>query len=102
MINLVFARVIREGIFLQVAEDLPGVIRALNSEGAIAIISRQCPTIIRTRWVYLVEILALIINHSSEVHEVVDIIDTEVINQIYRPVYLFLFHLSLFSWTMET
>jgi hypothetical protein len=102
VINLVFARVIREGIFLQIAEDLPRVVRALNSEVAVAITGRQCPKIIRTRWVYLVEVLAFIINHSSEVHEVVHIADTEVINQIYRPVYLFLFHLSLFSWTMET
>jgi hypothetical protein len=102
MINLVFVQALKQGFFREVVSSLPGVIQAMNSEYALQVTRKQCPKIIRTRWVYLVDILGFLINHYFEVHEVLQLIDPADILRVYRPAYLLLLPLSLFSRAMET
>jgi hypothetical protein len=102
MANLVFSHVIKETVFHQVAQALPDIVRSMNSRPVVEIIGKQCPKIIRTRWVYLVDILGFIINHYPSVHDMLHLIDGEDIASLYRPVHLLLLPLSLFSRVMET
>jgi hypothetical protein len=100
--NLVFSHAIKKNVFHQVVQAVPEIVRSLNSRPVVEIIGKQCPKIIRTRWVYLVDILGFIINYYPFVHDVLELIDGEEIASLYRPVHLLLLPLSLFSRVMET
>jgi hypothetical protein len=70
MINLVFAYVIKSGVFLQVSESLPEIIRALSAREERELLGRRCQKLIRSRWMYLIDSLSFILNHLTEVQAV--------------------------------
>jgi hypothetical protein len=100
--NLVFAYAIRHHAFADVIQELPDRIRTLRSKKAVAIIGSHCPSLIRTRWVYIVEVLKFMLSHLPDVQSVFEIANKPPIPSHYSRVYLLLLPLWLFSHAMET
>jgi len=67
MTNLVFTHVIRAPAFAQTAEGVPVTIRVLNSAASRGNLQVKYPRIIRTRWIYLVDVLGFMMSHLSNV-----------------------------------
>jgi hypothetical protein len=102
VINLVFIYALK---FLPVTEVLsifPGITRALNSRDAFEIIRRHCPTIVRSRWVYLGDVLGFILKHLNSVQTALHVADELLISVTCIHLYILFLPLALFFRAMET
>jgi hypothetical protein len=80
MINLIFIDALKFPPEAKVLSLLPGIIHMLNSRDAFQIIRRHCPTIVRTRCVYLVDVLGFILKHLDSVQAVFHSADEPLIS----------------------
>jgi hypothetical protein len=101
MVNLVFVHAIKDKVFAEAIADLPGQIHLLNKAQALEIINCHCPKLIKTRWVYLVDILGFILHHLDAVQTALAIAEAPQITETYGLVYLVLLPLALVSRAME-
>jgi hypothetical protein len=67
MINLVFWHVIQDPVFMSMVAFLPARYHILWCPGSLEILRRRCPTLIQTKWAYLVDVPSFIMNHLAEV-----------------------------------
>jgi hypothetical protein len=102
MINLVFSRILSITLIADVMATLPGITQALRSPAAQEIIGKRCPSIVRTRWVYLVDILGFICRHFESIQTFLVLADTAQIPVTYAQAHILLLPLALFSRVMET
>jgi hypothetical protein len=100
MVNLVFTHTIKSGIFPEVLATLPEIIRIFHSAPALDIIGVRYPRLIRTKWIYLVDVLVFLIDHFTEVQTTFGLAARSLRRAAYCRVYLLLLPLSLFSQVM--
>jgi hypothetical protein len=64
--NLVFARAIEGGVMAEEVDSLPAMRHAFGVSEALELLGQRSPKLIRAHCVYLVDVLAVILNHLSE------------------------------------
>jgi hypothetical protein len=82
MVNFVFIYALKFPPVAEVLSILRGIIHTLNSRDVFEIIRRHCPTIARTRWVYLVDVLGFILKHLNSVQTILHFADEPLISVI--------------------
>jgi hypothetical protein len=80
MTNLVFTYALKYEPIAEFMSVLPEIIHALSSSDAKQLLGRKCPKIIRTRCVYLVDVLGFILNHFTCVQTVLHLADAPLIS----------------------
>jgi hypothetical protein len=100
--NLVFAAAIQHSVLSEITNELPDRIRTLRSKEAVAILGNHCPGLVRTRWIYLVDVLQFILRHLAEAQSIFEIANKPPIPSHFGLAYLLLLPLWLFSRVMET
>jgi hypothetical protein len=102
MMNLVFIYALKFPLVAEVVFIFPGIIHMLNSRDAFEIIRRHCPTIVRTQWVCLVDVLGLVLKHLNSVQTLFHSADEPLILVTCIHLYILLLPPALFSRAMET
>jgi hypothetical protein len=97
MINLVFIYALKFPPVAEVFSILRGIIHTLNSRDAFEIICRDCLTIVRRRWVYLIDVLGFILKHLNSVQTVFHLADEPLMSVTCIHMYILLLPLALFS-----
>jgi hypothetical protein len=101
MTNLVFIYAIRTKPFTEVVDGLPALVSILNTPESVAITGRRCPKLIRTRWVYLVDVLGFVMSRLPAVQTALHIAEERLPSESFGLVYLVMLPLALFSRAME-
>jgi hypothetical protein len=101
MTNLVFTHILRESVVSQRMEILNDVITDLRSEKGIEILRRKCPTLVKTRWIYAVDVLRFILCRRANVEAVRFFFLHDAIPDSFQTLYWIFLPLKLFSRFME-
>jgi hypothetical protein len=75
MINLIFRHTIKIEVPSDVFTPLSQIIRIVHSARSIIVICLRCPRLNRTKWVYLVRVLAFLIDHFADVQTAFELAD---------------------------
>jgi hypothetical protein len=101
MANLVFSHVLQHDAVAQRIVQLDQIIHDLRSPEGTAIVGRKCPKIVRTRWIYAVEVLYFVLRYEEDVNTVLTVFNREPVPESFRNLYRLLLPLRLFSESME-
>jgi hypothetical protein len=101
MINLVFSYAIQFDPLVEVMNDLPDRMRTLRSKQSVEIFGSKCPGLVRTRSVYMVEVLKFMLTHLTDAQTVSEIAGKLPIPSHFGRISPLLLPLWLFSHVME-
>jgi hypothetical protein len=84
IVNLVFTQTIKSDLCYEVFVTRPEIIRTPHSAQSIHIIGLRCPKLIRTRRVYLEDVLAFLIDQINDVQTVLALADVAPVTAAHR------------------
>jgi hypothetical protein len=101
MVQLVFTHAISSTLVALGIAMVNGVITDLQTSDGIAIMDRRCPTLEKTRWVYLVDVLRYILSYRGIINEVRGILEHDPTPESFTRLYWIILPLKLFSLAAE-
>jgi hypothetical protein len=101
MVQLVFAHAVSGASVAPIIAMVNEVTTDLQTPGRIAIMGRRCPTLVKTRWVYLVDVLRDILFYCGTVNELHRILEHGPKPESLIQLYWILLSLKLFSLAIE-
>jgi hypothetical protein len=101
LVNLVFAHLINQREWSPVFSDISTIVSFLRTRNSIETIGEKCPTPVRTRWIYIVEIIQWIYQREEIVLQCLHRANQVLLTEAIRSLYLVLIPLYLFSLVIE-
>jgi hypothetical protein len=102
MVNLVFTHAVETHLVASRINLLTEFIQDLRSPIGMDILHRKCPSLVRTRWIYAVDVLRFILERRELVSTVRNLTGHDPIPDNFVTLYWILLPLKLFSLSMET
>jgi hypothetical protein len=100
VVNLVFVDVLEHPALARYVEVLNEVIHNLRSPQGIVIFGRKCPAVVKTRWIYAVEVLHFVLQHMGDVNTARTVFEREAVPDNFKTFYRMLLPLRLFFGSM--
>jgi hypothetical protein len=97
MVNLVFTHALKHLCAAPLVEEINECIQDLQTTPGREIMGRRCPTLVKTRWVYLVDVLHYFLLYRDLVKEVRAHFHRSPIPESFRSLYWIFLPLQLFS-----
>jgi hypothetical protein len=95
MINVVFSYAIQCDLVVEVISDLSNRVCTFRSQESVEILGSDCPGLVWTRWVYMVEVLKFMLIHLTDAQTVFEIAGKPPIPSRFGLIYLLLLPLWL-------
>jgi hypothetical protein len=101
MINLVFTHILTYPPVSHRIEILNEIVSCLLTDTGRQVLGKKCPMLIKTRWVYAVDVLRFILERISDVNTVLTLASRDPVPDCLKTLYWLLLPLKLFSLRME-